>query len=107
MSARSVTAGERVVRQGCRVVGVPAEQDGESLHRTLDAARVPRRQEIEYETGHGGDGQRCRDVVDSSKGLVEPIVDRVLEKIRVAVGVAKSQPVCLEEEPHERTLFGI
>jgi hypothetical protein len=89
------------------LVGVPAEQEDESLHGIFDSDAVPGREQIEQEAGDGGDRERGRDVVDGGQRLVEPVMNRMVEEVRVTVGVTKREPVRFEKEPHERTLVGI
>ena len=73
----------------------------------FDSDPVPCREEIEQEAGDGGDRERGRDLVDGGQRFVEPVMDRMVEEVRVTVGVTKREPVRFEKEPHQRTLVGI
>jgi len=92
-------------RQG--LIGVPAEQEEESPHGIVDSATIRSREQIEQEARHGGDRQCRRDPVDGGQGLVEPVTNRMIEEIRVPLGVTKCKPVRFEEEPQKRSLVGV
>ena len=88
-------------------VGVRAEQQEESAHGILDSCAVACCEQVEQEAGDDGDRERGENVVVGGKRFIEPVVDRMFEEVRVAVGVTKREPVRFEEEPQQRCLVGV
>jgi len=68
------------------------EEEEKPLHAIFGPDPVPRREQVEHQSGDGGDGERCRDVVHGGQGLIEPVMDRMPDELGLAIGVAERQP---------------